>query len=130
MNNLNIKTLAALGARVAFLGSGGYALPVRFRIRGGAVECRVPTWTGIGDLLEEPVDLLLVAVDDTGAHLRWLFLRGPAAVVQEPDWEGLEPNPVDRVSREDLYQLIRLQPRRIEWVDEERGWGVRETLDL
>ncbi|HYG57049.1 MAG TPA: hypothetical protein VD902_03175 [Symbiobacteriaceae bacterium] len=131
MNNvLNVQALAEMGARVAFLAVGRYALAVRFRVRAPAVECRVPTWSGVGDLLEEPGEVLLVAECEQGPYLRWFFLRGPATVVPDPDWEGLLPPVPGRVSPDDLYHLLRILPKRIELIDEQRGWGYRETVDL
>lgn len=127
---LSCDTLDALGARFAILSVGKYALPVRFRIRESAVECRIPTWSGIGDLLEEPKELTLVATVETGAHLRWFLVRGEGTVVPDPDWDGLRPQFADRVSLDDLYHLVRLKPARMELVDEQRGWGFRETVDL
>ena len=129
---LNIETLAAMGVRFAILSSHGYALPVRFRVRGAVVECRVPTWSGVGDLLEETGEVTLVAAEETGRDpcLRWLFIRGSAAVVPHPDWQGLVPPRPQRLATDDLYQLVRVEPKRIELIDEQRGWGVRETIDL
>lgn len=129
-DSLNLQALAALGARFAILGVGWYALPVRFRIRESAIECQVPTWSGVGDLLEEPGEVTLVAIGDCGAGLKWLFVRGRAGVVPEPDWEGLPPAAGSRVGSDDLYHLLRIEPKRIELVDEQRGWGFRETVDL
>jgi hypothetical protein len=128
-NRLNVQALGLLGTRFVVLGAGGYALPVRFRIREPAVECLVPTWSGLGDLAAAAGDVTLVAALESGAHLRWLFLRGPAAVVPDPDWEGFQPLAAGRISPDDLYQLLRILPRRIERIDEQRGWGCRETGD-
>lgn len=131
MNNvLNAQTLAELGARVLILSGGRYALPVRFRVRGPAVDCLIPTWSGVGDMPAEPAEVTLVAVAETGPYLRWLFIRGLATVVSDPDWEGLEPPHCERVAPDDLYQLLRIVPKRLEWVDEAQGWGRRETIDL
>jgi hypothetical protein len=129
---LNAQTLATMGAGVVVLGIGGYALPVRFRVRGTAVEVRVPAWTGVDDIVGTTGDVTLVAVSEQGQehYLRWLFVRGPAAVVPDPDWEGLEPAPANWVSANDLYRLLRIKPVRMELVDEARGWGFRETVDL
>jgi hypothetical protein len=127
---LSAATLAAMGARVAVLNVGRYALPVPVRIREPAVECRVPTWTGVGDMLAEPGEVTLVAVRDTGAGLCWLFLRGLASVVPNPDWGDMRPPAPGGIDPDDLYQLVRVQPQRIERIDERRGWGVRETADL
>jgi hypothetical protein len=127
---LNTETLTAMETRFAVLSAGRYALPVRFRVRGGAVECRVPTWSGVGDLLEEAGELMLVAATETGPHLAWVFVRGSARVVPHPDWEGLQLPATGPISPDDLYQLVQIEPKRIERIDEEHGWGFRETADL
>lgn len=129
-NGLSLQALAAMGVGVVILSVDRYALPVRFRVRGPAVECRVPTWSGVGDMLTASGEVTLVAVADSEPELSWLFVRGPATVVPEPEWAGLLPPDVGRVDPDDLYQLIRIQPRRIELIDERRGWGCRETADL
>jgi hypothetical protein len=128
--DLNAQALAAMGAGVVVLGIGGYALPVRFRVRGTAVEVRVPAWTGVDDMLDGAGDVTLVAVSEQGPYLRWLFVRGPAVVVKDPDWEGLQPPAANWVSPDDLYRLLRIKPVRMELADEQRGWGFRETIDL
>ncbi|MDF2631276.1 MAG: hypothetical protein K0R39_5107 [Symbiobacteriaceae bacterium] len=135
-NVLGRQALAAVEARVAVLSVGKYALPVRFRTKGSAVECQVPTWSGVGDLLEMPgaagpvPEVTLVAVEESEPHLRWLFIRGTATLVPDPDWEGLHTAAPGGVETRDLYQLLHIVPKRIEWADERRGWGYRETVDL
>ncbi len=126
----SVEPLAGLSAGVAVLSLAGYALPVRFRVRDRVVECLVPTWSGVGDLLTEADQALLVQVEEGGAALRWLLVRGPASLVTDPDWDGLLPRSIGQIAPEDLYQLLRIRPKRIERVDEARGWGYRETLDL
>lgn len=127
---LSVDTLVEMGARVAILSAGPYLVPVRYRVRDGFVECRVPTWSGVGDRLSDQEEVMLVAVGRAEPDLCWLFMRGPASVVADPDWTGLEPQPSARVSPDDLYQLLRVEPRRIERIDEQLGWGYRETADL
>jgi hypothetical protein len=133
-NVLSTEALAELKTRVGVLSVGRYALPVRFRMRDRTVECQVPTWSGVGDLLElagaEPPEVTLVAVDEEEPHLRWMFIRGSATLVPEPDWEGLHTAAGGGVSTGDLYQLLRIVPKRIESADEGRGWGFRTTVDL
>lgn len=126
---LSAETMTAMGVQAAVLGIGGYALPVRFRVRESRLECRVPTWSGVGDLLETTREVTLVAFREAGEQFQWLFIRGPAAVVPDPDWEGLQPPAAGGVSPDDLYQLVRIEPKRIERIDEQRGWGCRETVD-
>lgn len=127
---LNTERLRMLNAPFCLLCTGEYALPVRFRIHGPHVECRVPTWSGVGDRLPEKPEVTLVAVAEPGPNLRWLFIRGQATLVPDPDWQGLEPTDRTGIAPEDLYQILRIRPRRIELIDEQRGWGYRETADL
>jgi hypothetical protein len=127
---LTAETLNALGIRYAVLGVRGYALPVRFRVRGAFVECGVPTWSGIGELPEKAEQVTLTAVTSSGDDLYWLFIRGPGYVINDPDWEGLVPYERSLVDPGDLYRLLQIEPLRIELFDEKRGWGYRETADL
>jgi len=132
-NRASLEQLAemiGMGTWTAVLNAGGYALPVRFRIRGAAVECRVPTWSGIGDRLTSDDHALLVLVEEGGRELRWRLIGGSAHLVANPDWEGLIPPETQRISPSYLYQVVRIEPRRIELVDEARGWGYRETMDF
>ncbi|HYF92484.1 MAG TPA: hypothetical protein VD969_09550 [Symbiobacteriaceae bacterium] len=130
MNELSIQMLTEIGARVTVLGLGRNALPVPFRVRAGAVECRVPSWFGVDDLLADVGEVTLVAVDEKGPSLRWLFIRGPASMVVNPDWGGLQLPELGSVGPNDLYQVLRVVPKRIELIDEQRGWGFRKTIDL
>lgn len=127
---LNIQMLETMETRYAVLGVAGYALPVRFRVRGSIVECSVPTWSGIIDLLEKTEVVTLVAVQNSGTTLNWLYLRGVGSVIENQDWEGLIPSERSLVDAGDLYQLLRLEPERMELFDEQRGWGYRETADF
>jgi hypothetical protein len=129
-NTLTTKILETLGTRHAVLGVAGYALPVRFRVRGSIVECGVPTWSGVSDLLEKKEEVTLVVVKNLDTKLRWLFLRGDGSVIKNRDWEGLVPSKHCLVDPGDLYQLLRIEPKRIELFNEQRGWGYRETADF
>lgn len=122
--------LAQLDADWAVLSAGRYALAVRLQVHEGTVECRVPTWSGVGDLLPDLAEVMLVATCGSARGTRWLFLRGAAAVLPEPDWAGWEIPADAGAAPDELYQVVQIRPARIEWVDESRGWGVRETLDL
>lgn len=129
-NNLNTQTLKSMGAEFAVLSVADYALPVRYRVNGWLVECRVPIWICTCDLLEEGGEVTLVAVQNLGNDLCWIFLRGIGSVINNPDWEGLEPEQPIGLETGDLYQLLRIKPNRIEYFDERRGWGFRETADF
>jgi hypothetical protein len=129
-NILTTQMLETIGARHAILGVAGYALPVRFRVRGSIVECCVPTWSGISDLLEKSVEVTLVALKNSENNLRWIFLRGAGSVIKNQDWGGIVPSESSLVDPGDLYQLLRIEPKRMELFDEQRGWGFRETSDF
>lgn len=129
-NILTTQILETMGTRHAVLGVDGYALPVRFRVCGPIVECSVPTWSGVSELLETIEEVTLVAVKNSEANLSWIFLRGEGSIIKNQDWEGLVPSERSLVDPGDLYQLLRIDPKRIELFDEQRGWGYRETADF
>jgi hypothetical protein len=129
-NILTVQMLETIGTRHAVLGVAGYSLPVRFRVCGAVVECGVPTWSGVSDLLEKSEEVTLVALKNSESNLRWIFLRGAGSVIKNHDWEGLVPSERSLVEPGDLYQLLRIYPKRMELFDEERGWGFRETVDF
>lgn len=143
---LSARILAGLDSRIAVLQVGRYLTLARVRVRGTVVECLVPTWAGLGDTLgdvrgdavrDAPHDTLdvareamLVVVREVGPALSWVYIKGDASLVGDPDLEGLLLPGADPANRTDLYELVRVQPVRIEIVDEGRGWGYRETMDL
>jgi len=47
--------------------------------------------------------------------MRWLQYRGTAHIADSTD---------------ERYATIHIVPERIDLIDEDRGWGVRETLDI
>ena len=117
-------------------GEGAWALPVRYRAAtpdGLALTCLVPRWTDAAYHAPRSKSALLVVADD-GAQ-RWLLCSGRVEPVTTPDWHGLLPQDARArelmgASPEDLYVALRLTATRVELVDERRGWGVRENLDL
>lgn len=129
-NVLSAQVLAAMNARFAVLCFGHYALPVRFRVRGTVVDCQVPIWAGSSDLLKTRADVTLVAAQEAGPDLLWIFARGSAALHPHPDWRGFSDLRNDRARLDDLYEMVRIDPKRLELFDERRGWGFRETIDL
>ena len=120
--------------RVCILGTigtvGAWAMPVWYRSHGLEVECLIPRWADVIYHLEQNPQVLLVIQDPEAARLRWLQYRGTAQPIASPDWSRLLPEGISNLRPEDRYVAIRAKPERIDWIDESRGWGARETLDL
>jgi hypothetical protein len=63
--------------------------------------------------------------------LRWLQYRGSAQPIAAPEWSSLLPEGMSNArAAEERYVAVRIKPARIDLIDETRGWGARETLDL
>ena len=109
---------------------GARAMPARYRNAGLEVDCLLPRWADVAYYLEQDSRIVLV-VQDTGAQgLRWLRCLGAARQVEQPDWDALLPKSMNTPTPDELYLVVRVTPRRIDLLDESRGWGARETLDL
>jgi hypothetical protein len=120
LDELRERVAARLSAhQVGVFSAGGpegaSAIPVRYRSRGLEVECELPRWADAVYGLEQDARALLIVAEPTAGPLRWLEYRGLADLIAA---EGAEP-----------YLTVRLRPRRVDLVDETRGWGARETLD-
>ena len=120
--------------RVCVLSTAGaedaWATPVRYRNHGLEVDCLLPRWADVAYHLEQDGRVALV-VQDTGAQgLRWLRCLGAARPVEQPDWGLLPAETPTTIPPDDLYLVIRVTPERIDLLDESRGWGARETLEL
>lgn len=101
---------------------GAWAVPVLYRASGLQVECLVPRWSEVAFYLEENSRVVLtVAGDGPGQPRRWLTYQGSARPLETTT---LEPQ-LDR-----QYRAVLLQPERLDLVDERRGWGARETLEI
>lgn len=114
-----VLSLAAAG--------GPEAMPVRYRSQGLTVDCLVPRWSDLAYYLQGEAQVLLVVLTDPGHDGRWLRCRGTARPLAAPDWAALLPGIPDP---SDLYLAVRVQPSRLDLIDQARGWGARETLDL
>ncbi len=108
---------------------GARAIPARYRNAGLEVDCLLPRWADVAYYLEQDGRVALV-VQDTGAQgLRWLRCLGAAHLVEQPDWDALLPKGAHTPAPDELYLVVRVTPRRIDLLDESRGWGARETLE-
>ncbi|MBN1178343.1 MAG: hypothetical protein JXD18_03975 [Anaerolineae bacterium] len=119
--------------RVAVLSAAGpegvWTIPVHCRAEGMCVACLLPRWADALFYLEQDPHARLVMMEAGAAGaLRWLLLSGEATPLPAPDWSDWFPTPTPGSAA--LYQVVRLIPTRIEWVDESQGWGARVTLDV
>lgn len=111
-------------------GQGAWAMPVRYRSLGLEVECLVPRWADVAYHLEQNPHVLLIIQTCYASGLRWLQIQGLARPVVAPDWAELLPGWMSTAPPGDLYLVFHVTPQRIDLVDESRGWGVCETLEL
>lgn len=114
---------------------GAWAMPVRYHLLpepGGdalVVECLLPHWADGLFYLEQNPHVMLVIRETDVKSLCWLQIQGQGHPIAQPDWQQW-PLPNHAVPPEALYRVVRVMPRRIDLVDESRGWGARETLEL
>lgn len=92
---------------------GAWAVWAQYDHSGLELNCRLPRWLdALFHIEQEP--RVIVIIQDRNS-LRWLQYRGTAQIADSTD---------------DRYATIHIVPERIDLIDEERDWGVRETLDL
>lgn len=113
-----------------------WSMPVWYRLRsdvpgrrGLEVDCLVPRWADIAHPLTREASVVMIIQASSSAGLRWLQIQGLARPVEAPDWGRLLPRWAPAVQPDALYLVVRLTPKRIDLVDEDRGWGVQETLE-
>lgn len=109
---------------------GAQAMPVRYRHRGLELECLLPRWADVAYDLEQDPRVMLVVQDPSTPGLRWLQCMGTAQPVEQPNWIALLPEGTSTAAPDDLYLVVWVTPWRIDLMDESRGWGVQETLEL
>ncbi|MBI4671315.1 MAG: hypothetical protein HY741_06560 [Chloroflexi bacterium] len=109
---------------------GAWAMPVRYHSHGLKVDLVAPRWADVIWYVEQDPNVFLVIESHRAAGLCWLQYQGIAQPVAAPNWTELLPGWKSMTAPDDLYQVIRVTPKRIELVDENRGWGARETLEL
>lgn len=95
--------------------AGPLAMPVRYQTRGLELECLLPRWSDLAYHLEEPRTAVLVVLVPPDGAQRWLRYEGVAS-----------PTPASA----DLHQIIQVRPVRIDLIDQQKGWGARETLEF
>lgn len=110
--------------------AGVSALLVCYRARRLGLECPLPRWAEVTYALEQDPRIVLVVPPVNRDKGRWLHVQGMAELVPAPNWDALPVQKPVLAAPAELYQVIRVRPRRIDLFDERRGWGSRETLEL
>ncbi len=105
-------------------------MPVYYRSVGLEIACLLPRWADVAYHLEQDPRVALVVQDDSVPPLRWLRCLGTAQPVEQPDWDTLLPAGTHTLTPDELYLVVRVTPRRVDLLDETRGWGARETLEM
>jgi nitroimidazol reductase NimA-like FMN-containing flavoprotein (pyridoxamine 5'-phosphate oxidase superfamily) len=112
---------------------GARAIPVHYVSQGLTVHCLIPGWCDAVYHLEQDPRVILVIQDEpsrTAPALRWLQILGAAQIVEPTEQEIARfPDQASQIAQ-GLYLIASISPRRIDLIDESRGWGARETLDF
>ena len=115
---------------------GVWAIPVWYRpdfspssSHNMEVDCLVPRWADLGHHLMQEHAVVLIVQATSGAGLRWLQIQGTARPLEAPTWDKLLPRWISTTQPDALYLVVRVTPNRIDLVDEDRGWGVQDTLE-
>ena len=95
---------------------GAWSVTAQYQNRGLELECRVPRWSDAIYHLEQDPHALVTILDDTSDSSRWMQYRGIACV--------------DSSIADDRFATIHITPERVDLIDEARGWGARETLEM
>lgn len=95
--------------------NGPLAMPVRYQARGLGVECILPRWSDLAYHLEQPGTVVLIVLTPPHGEQRWLRYEGVTR---------------GATSADDLHQAVEIHPVRIDLIDQLKGWGARETLEL
>jgi hypothetical protein len=94
---------------------GACAVVAQYENDGLELNCRLPRWSDAAFYLEQEPHVTAIIQDVRSALPRWMQYRGVACTANAMD---------------DRYVFIHITPERIDLIDESRGWGARETLEL
>ncbi len=95
---------------------GAWSVTAPYRNRGLELECRVPRWSDALYHVEQDPCVVVIILDAQSNSSRWLQYRGIARI--------------DSATADDRYIAVHITPERVDLMDESRGWGARETLDM
>ena len=110
--------------------NGAWVAPARHYSCGLEIVCLLPRWSDALYYLEQDPHVMVIIPDTQSKALRWLQYSGNAQLVQSLDVEEILPQESPNMQVEDRYVAVRITAERIDLIEENRGWGVRETLDF
>lgn len=115
---------------------GVWSIPVRYRSETWpkgrfslVLDCLVPRWADIAHYLTELSRVVVIVQAPSGVGLRWLQIQGTALPIEAPEWARLLPRWVNTSQPDAYFKVVRVNPSRIDLIDEDQGWGVQETLE-
>ena len=110
--------------------TGAWVAPAWHYSYGLEIVCLLPRWSDAVYYLEQDPHVMVIILDTQSTELRWLQYSGNAQLVHWPDVEQILPQGSPNMQVDDRYVAVRITAERIDLIDENRGWGARETLEL
>ncbi len=110
--------------------NGAWVVPAWHYSHGLEIVCLLPRWSDALYFLEQDPRVMVIIPDTQSKALRWLQYSGSAHVIQPPYTEQILPPEPLNMQIDDRYAVVRITAERIDLIDENRGWGARETLEL
>jgi hypothetical protein len=110
--------------------TGAWVAPAWLYGSGLEIVCLLPRWSDALYYLEQDPHVMVIILDTQSKALRWLQYSGNAQLVHWQDVEQILPQAPSCFQADDRYVVVRISAERIDLIDENRGWGARETLDL
>ncbi len=110
--------------------AGEWAIPARYCREGLELDLLIPSWADVVYYIEQKPQVLLIVQDAESGGIRWLQYRGVAKAVAPTDSLMLFSKTIPEKQLSGQFVMLHVTPERIDLVDDNRGWGVRETLEL
>ncbi len=94
---------------------GAWAVLAQYDNAGLILNCHLPRWSDAAFYLEQEPHVIVIILDVKSEQLQRLQYRGIAQVTDSTD---------------DRFVTVHITPKRIDLVDESKGWGAFETLEM
>jgi hypothetical protein len=94
---------------------GAWAAPAQYENQGLELHCRLPRWSDVIFHIEQEPSVMAIVMHTQPTLYCWLQYRGAAYITDAID---------------DRYVVVHIAPEHIDLIDESRGYGARETLDV